>query len=225
MSKAIIFGHADGDGHLAAIQSAENLRAENIDVLEIIVDPVKTRNYKFWEDYFQNRDFKGADIVVIVDIMFHPTSPQRSYEALMSRLRLEQATKFIVIDHHPVHNIPKPPKNLTLNFVDDVFDCCYGEPSELMVLAAICDKDETAVESRITDVHRKRAAGIKRAVTDRYALAGGPTLRLIEDRAWSIFEQLADEPAAFHRTFYGNRVAKKPESPLLQLAHAVRFTG
>ena len=225
MSKAIIFGHADGDGHLAAIQSAENLRADNIDVLDIVVHPAKTRNYKFWEGYFQDCDFKGADIVVVVDIMFHPTNPLRSYEALTSRVSKAPTTNFVVIDHHPVHDIQKPPNNLDLNFVSDVFNCCYGKPSELMLLAAICDKDETAIKSRITDVHRKRAIGIKRAVSDRYALAGGPTLRLIEDRAWSIFEQLADEPAAFHRTFYGNRMAKKPESPLLQLAHAVRFTG
>ena len=224
MSKAIIFGHADGDGHLAAIQSAENLRAENIDVLEIIVDPVKTRNYRFWEDYFQNCDFKGADIVVIVDVMFHPTDPGRSYEALTSRVLNAPATKFVVIDHHPLHDIPKPPKNLVLNFVNDVFNCCYGKPSELMLVAAICDKDESSIKSKITDVHRKRAIGVKRAVSDRCALAGGPTLRLIQDRAWSVFEQLADEPASFHRTFYGNRVANKPMSPLLQLAHAVRST-
>ena len=224
MSKAIIFGHADGDGHLAATQSAENLRVENIDVLEIIVDPVKTRNYRFWEDCFQNCDFKGADIVVIVDVMFHPTNPRRSYDALTSRVSNAPDTKFVVIDHHPVHDIPEPPNNLVLNFVNDVFNCCYGKPSELMLVAAICDRDESSVKSQLTDVHRKRAIGIKRAVSDRCGLAGGPTLRLIEDRAWSVFEQLADEPASFHRTFYGNRVAKKPVSPLLQLAHAVRST-
>ena len=225
MSNAIVFGHADGDGHLAAVQSAENLRAEKTDVLDIVVDPTKTLNYRFWETCFQTCDFNGADIVIVVDIMFHPTNPQRSYEALFNRVRMQQHTKFIVIDHHPVHNISKQPKNLTLDFVEDVFDCCYGEPTELMILAAICDKDETAVKSRITDLHRKRAIGIKRAVSDRRALAGRPTLKLIEDRAWGIFEQLADEPAAFHRTFYGNRVAKKPDSPLIQLAHAVRYAG
>ena len=225
VNKAIIFGHADADGHLAAIQSAENLRADNIDVLDIVVHPAKTRNYKFWEGYFQDCDFKGADIVVVVDIMFHPTNHLRSYEALISRVSKTPTTNFVVIDHHPVHDIPKVPNNLDLKFVSDVFNCCYGKPTDLMVIAAICDKDEASVKSRITDLHRKRAIGIKRAVSDRYALVGGSTLRLIEDRAWGVFEQLADEPAAYHRTFYGNRVAKKPESPLLQLAHAVRCSG
>lgn len=222
MTKAIVFGHADGDGHIAAVQSAENLSAENIDVQDIVVDPNLTRNFRFWEHTFKCHDFGSADLIVVVDIMLNPRDPLRSFEVLTDRASEDVNRRFVVIDHHPVEGLPCAPKNVEIKFSDCVYNCCYGIPSELMLIAAICDKDERLIESKISDTHRKRALGISRAVSDRMALAGATTIRLIEDRAWSVFEQLADEPASFHRTFYGNRVLKKPESPMLQLAHAIR---
>lgn len=222
LQKAIIFGHADGDGHLAAIQSSENLAKRNIEISEVVVDSQITHSWKFWENQFQQYNFGQADIIVVVDIMLNAKNPYQSYEALVSRVVSEPDRQFIIIDHHAVDNLPNAPRNLEIKFVQSVYKCCYGKPSDLMLIASICDNDEEPVRQYLTEVHRRRALGITRAISDREGLAGKPTLNLINARAWKVFEQLADEPAAYHRTYYGNRINKKPESPLLQVAHAVR---
>jgi len=106
--------------------------------------------------------------------------------------------------------------------VKSVYECCYGSPSELMLIASICDKDEEPVKQRLNDIHRQRALGIKRAVTDCEGLAGIPTLELVKNRCWNVFEDLAKEPAENHKTFYGWRINKSSQSPILQTAHATR---
>lgn len=55
-------------------------------------------------------------------------------------------------------------------------------------------------------------------MTERALLAGTPILNLLKCGYWNALEQLAEEPAAYHRTMYGNRIAKEPSSPLLQMA-------
>ncbi len=220
--QALVFGHADGDGHLAAEQSRRNLVASGIDVADVIVDPGITRDASFWEQGFMELDFGESDLVVVVDIMLRRKDPRRSYEAIKARVQAEPNRRFLVIDHHAM-TIDQPlPQNLALQFTRSVYECCYGPPSDLMLVAAICDKDEQPVRGRLTEVHRKRAAGIKRAVTDRAGLAGKPTLQLIRNGAWDVFERLADEPTEYHRTMYGHRIDRSPQSPLLKVAHAVR---
>lgn len=220
--RALVFGHADGDGHLAAVQTRENLLNSDIGVSDVVVDPKITRNWKFWENQFQSYDFGCADLVVVVDIMLSAHNPLRSYEALVSRVTSESHRQFLIVDHHPVDRLPKLPTNLRIRLVTSVYECCYGDPSDLMLIASICDKDERPVKSRLTDLHRKRARGINRAVSDRAGLAGKLTLQLISDRAWQVFEELADEPAGFHRTIYGNRIDRIATSPILQVARAAR---
>ncbi len=221
--KAIVFAHADGDGHLAAVQTMENLDKEGIEIIDVVVDPTATGSYRFWEQHFGICELGDADLVVVVDIMFNARNPISSYHALAARVAAEPDRQFVVIDHHPVSQLPASPHNLDIRFVRSVYACCYGDPSELMLLAAICDHDEQPVKARLTDLHKKRAKGVKRAVTDYPGLAGKPTLKLIGDRAWAVFETLADEPAEFHRTMYGRRTKRDSQSPLLQVAHAVRF--
>lgn len=218
--RAVLFAHADGDGHLAAEQSRRNLVEADVDV-RVIVHPEKTRSWRFWLQHFQDADFGDAETVYVVDIMLGANDRYGCYRAMCERIGRERDRRFVVIDHHPVSGLPKPPSNMELRFVPSVFECCVGKPEELMLIASICDSDEAPVKSQITETHRRRARGVARAVSERRVLAGGPILKLLAQDFWGVFEQLAEEPSNFHRTFYGNRLDRTPMSPLLQLAYAV----
>ena len=214
--KALIFGHADGDGYLATQQTCENLQLDGFDILEVVVDPKLTRNYRFWETTFQSWPLIGADLAVVVDITFNFRDPLRSYEALSYRAGREQATEFLVIDHHPEHRSWKPPGNVTVRMVDEVYQCCYGAPSELMVIAAICERDESPIQDLITEQHRALAKGVTRAAADHDGLAGAKLLQMIRQREWQALLDIANEPGKWHRSFYGRRWKSLPASPALQ---------
>ncbi len=217
--KAIVIGHSDGDGHLAVINSVENLIDDGYKIIKSIVDPSVTRNCKFWTNHFPYLDFTDAELIVIVDIMFDRKNPNSSINEIEKRARQEPFRSFNIIDHHSIKNKKLNCTNVKIRIVDKVYDCCYGEPSELMLVASICDNDESPVQSLLTETHRKRAYGVKRAVTDKKGMAGDITLNLIKNRVWGLFEALADEPKEYHKTFYGNRIQKIPQSPILQAVH------
>lgn len=218
---ALVFAHSDADGHLAAEQTRRNLLKAGYHVSDVIVHPTLTRSYRFWEQHFQEADFGDNEHVFIVDIMLASRDQATTWGALLTRVRAERDRQFHIIDHHDVQLPASVPSNLHVTISKSVYECCYGTPSELMLLAAICDRDEEPVRHLLTERHRRLAVGIARAVSERNVLAGAPLLRLLRDECWGVFEQLAEEPAAFHRTFYGNRTAKEPLSPLLQIAYAV----
>jgi hypothetical protein len=220
--KAIIFGHSDGDGHLAAEQTRRNLEDDGCDVTSVIVHPMWTRNFRFWEQHFQEADFGDNEHVFVVDIMLASPDVDATWAAVCSRVRKETDRRFYLIDHHKVSMPSTLPRNLHVEIRDTVYECCYGTPSELMLIASICDRDEEPVAGKLTERHRRLARGVTRASTERNVLSGQPLLYLLRNDHWSVFEQLADEPADFHRTFYGNRTSKQPLSPLLQMAYAVR---
>lgn len=219
--RALLFAHADADGHLAAEQSRRNLLDDGVD-LRLLVHPEITRGWRFWTQHFPYVDLGDVETVYVVDIMLNPRDPLSSYEAICARARDERDRRFVVIDHHPISGLPRGPRNLELRIVPSVYECCVGKPSDLMVIASICDSDEGPVENRITDEHRRRARGLSRAVSDRAVLAGTVILNLLQRGFWNAIEQLADEPAMYHRTMYGNRIEKEPISPLLQIAYAAR---
>jgi len=218
--RAIIFSHADADGHIIAIQSRRNLIKAGYTVIDVVVDPLLTRNYKFWEEHFQYADFGDSDHVFIFDIMLNSKHPTRSLEAIANRARAEVNRMFSIIDHHPIDFNHMLPANVSLQLVKTVLECCYGEPSELMCLAAICDKEAASVRDRISEWHLKVAKGIHRAVTDRKRIAGRVLLDLIEAEKWGVFTDLAEEPDFLHRTFYGNRIVESHDSPALRQIHS-----
>lgn len=212
---ATIFSHADADGHIIAVQSYRNLTKDGFRIEQIIVDPKITKNSKFWVDHFRTADFGNSDHIYILDIMFDRSNPMSSLKALFDRAAAEPAREFIVIDHHPIDLPPDVPGNVSIPVVESVFNCCYGEPSELMYLAAICDKEASKVKDYINPWHLKIAKGIKRAVTERDYIAGQVLLALIQEERWSVFERLADEPLELHKTMYGYRTSKATESPTI----------
>ena len=82
---------------------------------------------------------------------------------------------------------------MTLRFVERAYECCYGEPGQLMVIAALCEGEEMSVQGRATVDDRRRAIGIRRAAADRRVLAS-VVVECLARRKWSLFEDLADEP-------------------------------
>ena len=217
-SAAVVFGHADADGHLAAEQSRRNLEAEGITVQETVVSQA-TRSYRFWEHGFPSYRFDGIALVVVVDIAFRFKSPEDSLEALLEVVDSSPHTRFVVVGHHPLVSPTSERSNLTLREAASVFDCCYGSPSdELMVPAAICDGDSKAVRPKITEAFKQRAVGVRRAAADRTGLAGSKLMMLLQKSRWDLFDALATEPKHLHTSVRGWRRASCPRSPALSEA-------
>ena len=168
-----------------------------------------------------NIDFRGHQLVVVVDIAFNFRDPLQSLKPVLRTVDNHPNTQFVVIDHHPLRQPKEPRSNLSLVEVDSAYECCFGHPSdELMVVAAICDRDEKVVRKRITPEFKKRAIGVRRAAADILGLAGFRLLNLIRRRQWEFFEALAEEPQKLHISARGRRKTTGPISPLLEAAKA-----
>ena len=211
---AIVFGHADADGHLAAVQSREWLTQRGVKVTTVV--SAETRNYQFW-GRLQKFDLTPYNLIVIVDIAFRFRDPTESLERLLIVADQNQHKQFIVIDHHPFVHPEEHRRNVLLIEVDDPYDCCLGEPDpELMRVAALCDGAPTIITP--TPLLKRRALGVKRAAADVRGIAGETLLQLIRQRRWDFFEALADEDKDMHRSARGMRRRASKASPLLEYA-------
>ena len=212
-SSAIVFGHADADGHVAAEQTRTNLLADGVNVAAVVVS-AETRNYRFWDCTFVDLDFSSYDMVVAVDIAFSFREPMSSLDALLKVVDDHPSTEFVVVDHHPLAQPRHRRENLSLIEVQDPHDCCFGQPSEeLMAIAALCDGGPTSVKA--SPETKRRALGVRRAAADVGGLAGLTLLKLLAGRRWDFFEALADESPELHRAVRGRRRSGNEPSPLL----------
>ena len=211
---AIVFGHADADGHLATEQTREWLAKGGAHVTAIVSS--ETRNYNFWGKLV-NYDLSDYHIVVVVDIAFRFRDPGDSLSRLLQVSDRQPSKQFIVIDHHPLTHPRSPRQNVKLIEVADPYECCLGTPEpELMEVAALCDGAPTAITP--TPLLMKRALGLKRAAADFRGIAGNGLLELIRQRQWDFFEALADEDHQLHRSARGLRRSSSEASPLLDYA-------
>ena len=212
--QAILFGHSDADGHLAAEQTRDHLAGRGLRVTTV-VSP-ETRNYRFWEK-LPEFDLAEYGVVVFVDIAFRFRNPDDSLGRLLEISDRQPHRQFIVIDHHPLVHPKSPRQNLSLIEVQDPYDCCLGVPDpDLMEVAALCDGSPTAVAP--TPRLSRRALGVKRAAAALDGIAGDRLLGLIRQRQWDFFEALADEDRQMHRSARGVRRACSETSPLLEYA-------
>ena len=212
---AVVFGHADADGHLAAEQTRDYL-VEGDTSVTIIVSP-ETRSYRFWEK-LPKFDLSGFELVVFVDIAFRFRDPKDSLDRLLNIADRQPHKLFVAVDHHPLGPC-NPRQNVILREVSDPYDCCLGNPGpELMQVAALCDGSPTTVAP--TPQLRRRALGVKRVAADVRGAAGDGLLRLIRDRQWDFFEALADEDKGMHRSARGIRCLSSQSSPLLEYARS-----
>lgn len=211
---AVVFGHADADGHLAAEYTREHLQGRGLAV-EVIVSP-KTRNFRFWKS-LTSCNIEDYDLVVCVDISFRFRDPKESLDHFLKVSDRYPEKHFIVVDHHSLVRPRQRRANVTMIEVSDPYECCLGTPdTELMPVAALCDGSPTVVVP--TMVLRRRALGVKRAAADVRGLAGDRLLELIRNRRWDFFEALADEDAQMHRSVRGFRRRCSEASPLLEEA-------
>ena len=214
-SPAIVFGHADADGHLAAEQTRNNLEIAGVRVTKLVVG-AETWNYNFWERSFLRQNFDEYKLVVAVDIAFNFRDPQKSLTAVLETVDCHPSTQFIIIDHHPLKLPETPRENLWMIEVNSPYRCCIGRPSdELMVLAALCDQSGNSRETKVSTNLRLRATGIRRAAADVHGVAGSGLLRLLRNRRWDFFDALGQEPSEYHQTARGRRRRSSPNSPLL----------
>ena len=211
---AIVFGHADADGHLAAEQTRDYLYARGLHVTTIVSS--KTRNYRFWEGLAET-DLSDYGLVVFVDIAFRFRDPGDSLSRLLGVTDHHPEKRFIAIDHHPFVHPQETRENLQLLEVKDPYHCCLGTPDpDLMQVAALCDGSPTMISP--TPSLSTRALGVKRAAADTGGVAGHRLLELIRNRKWDFFEALAEEDREMHRTARGIRRLSNQTSPLLELA-------
>lgn len=220
----LIVGHADADGHLAAEQSRRNSLNMGARQCEVFVDPKLTAGHRMWRNHLSDIPSDSADVVIFVDIMFRPDDPLDSVAALVELSHESPEKLFIVIDHHPILGLLELPPNLGIWFTPAVYTCCFGAPSWLMVVAAICDHDEQPVASMIDSTMRSRALGIRRAVADT-DLAGEKLLRLLASDRWDLLEALAEEPLDVHKRVRGRRLRQQPRSIGLEQARAAVEVG
>ena len=214
LNSAIVFGHADADGHLAAEQTRDYLIDRGITVTTLVSS--KTHNYRFW-DKLPDFDLSDYELVVFVDIAFRFRDPSESLARLLNVSDRQAHKQFIVIDHHPLVLPQNPRRNVLLLEVSDPYECCLGVPdSDLMQVAALCDGSPTAVAP--TPLLSRRALGVKRAAADVGGVAGDGLLELIRERRWDFFEALADEDQEMHRSARGIRRHSSQPSPLLENA-------
>lgn len=219
VQNAIVFGHRDGDGHLAAEQTRDYLVQSGLNVTTLVSS--LTDNYRFWKR-LHGIDLASYELIVSVDIAFKFSNPQESLDCLLEVVDDQPDKWFIAIDHHPMLRPKKSRDNLELYEVSDPYDCCLGIPNpDLMAVAALCDGAPTRIQS--TPALTRRARGIRRAAADVNGTAGEQLLQLIRQRKWDILEALADEDVEMHRTARGIRRAANKPSPLLQLAKSLAY--
>ena len=216
LSSAIVFGHCDADGHLAAEQTRGCLARSGIGVTTVVSS--RTHNYRFWEK-LPEFDLSDYGLVVFVDIAFRFRDPSDSLARLLDTSDRQPNKQFIAIDHHPLVRPSRPRHNVQLFEVADPYDCCLGVPDpDLMQVAALCDGSPTTVAP--TPLLRRRALGVKRAAADVSGVAGDGLLELIRERRWDFFEALAEEDHEMHRSARGIRRSASKSSPLLEYARS-----
>ena len=216
IKSAIVFGHADGDGHLAAVQSREWLVRQGVDVTVVVSR--STRNHFFWHRLV-DFDLSEYDLVAFVDIAFRFRDPDESLAQLLRVADRLSDTHFVAVDHHPFVHPDVPRENVVLIEVDDPYRCCLGLPDpELMQVAALCDGSPTAIVP--TPLLTRRALGVKRAAADVAGIAGDTLLGLISERRWGFFEALAVEAREMHLSARGIRRRSSKDSPLIDYARS-----
>ena len=216
LRSAIVFGHSDADGHLAAEQTRSCLVQGGISVSTVVSS--KTHNYRFWEK-LPEFDLSHYGLVVFVDIAFRFRDPCDSLARLLDVSDRQPNKQFIAIDHHPLVRPGRTRQNVQLFEVSDPYNCCLGIPDpDLMQVAALCDGSPTTVAP--TPLLRRRALGVKRAAADVSGVAGDGLLELIRERRWDFFEALAEEDHEMHRSARGIRRSASKTSPLLEFARS-----
>jgi hypothetical protein len=215
--KALIVGHADGDGHLISEQIRRNLSLIDTFDVSVVVDPARTQGHKSWMKLDAFVEVKNADYVFFVDLMFGPQSFVEEAKALVDFVGAYPEKRFFLIDHHPLPlNRLAPADNLRVIYRPDVSECTLGPRSGMTVVAALCERQFDEVAEVKTPVHDALAVGMRRAAAHGGPLAGEKLLALLRADQWDGLLQLGADDQQFHSLPRGRRPADQPQSDTLR---------
>ncbi|HUD50757.1 hypothetical protein [Parvibaculum sp.] len=216
MTRVLIIGHSDADGHLIAEQTRRNLSLVPTLNVEVLVDPHRTQGHQVWRQLELMPEIDGADLVFFVDLMFSPSSFVAESEALVAFAQERQESRFFIVDHHPlpIARLAEA-KNIRAVYRPDVFECVFGPRSGMMVLAAICEHQRPLVESIRQPYHDILAQGLRRAAAPGGELGGEALLGLLRHDRWDAIYAIGADDVSYHRLVRGRRVSNQPRSKVL----------
>ncbi len=213
----LVVGHADADGHIIAEQTRRNLALIDTFDVKTVVDPLRTRDHKAWLKLDSIREIEHADIVFFVDLMFAPASFAEEAGALIDFVSSYPDKKFFLFDHHPLPlRRLEAAKNLRVIYRPEVFDCAIGPRSGMMVVAAICEKQQAQVADIRDSTHEVLAEGMRRAAALGGDLNGDKLLALLRANCWSELLELGYDAREHHKLPRGRRPSEYERSPALR---------
>lgn len=208
MTRILVIGHADSDGHVIAEQTRRNLAQVDDVEVSVVVDPNRTQGHRSWLALDRITEIASADIVLFVDMMFSPVSFVEESEALVAFVERHPSKLFLLIDHHPLpeRRLARA-DNLHVVYRPDVFECTVGPRSGLMVLAALCENQYETVRPVLEPHHELLARGLRLAAAHGSELPGTLLMTLLSASRWDLIAAIAEEPTEFHRLIRGRRPA------------------
>lgn len=213
MTNVLVVGHADADGHVIAEQTRRNLsKIPSFDV-DSFVDAKLTRGHHAWRTVDQIQAIGSAELIVFVDLMFAPKSFPEEAAALVGLAKRHAEKRFIIIDHHPLPEarLSEAPNVRTI-YRPSVVDCTIGPRTDLMVLAAIDEKQAEDVADRIKDHFETIVCGLRRASAGGSEMQGRNLSALIRFNCWAVIHQLGLDDPQYHRLVRGVRPKGDPRS-------------
>jgi hypothetical protein len=215
----LIISHADADGHLIAEQTRRNLALVKGFDVQVLVDPVRTKDHKVWFKLQEFPEIDRAELVFFVDLMFAPDTCVEEAAALVKFVGARRDKTFYLIDHHPLPLLRlEQAENLHVHYRPDVFECAIGPRSGMMVVAALCEKQPDRVANAKQPIHETLARALKRAAALGGPLPGAKLLALLRSNQWEPLVELGEDRKEFHRLPRGRRpVDQKPSKTLKKL--------
>jgi hypothetical protein len=218
--QVLVVSHADADGHVIAEQVRRNLSAVPTFEVTTIVDPTRTKDHRTWLHLDSIPEIEANEYVFFVDLMFAPASFVDEVTALLAFVRARPQKRFFVLDHHPLplRRLATAP-NVRAVYREDVLDCAFGltsEPSELMIIAALCESQPTRAHAIKTPLQSDIAKGVRRAAALGGSLPGEKLSALLRFNCWDALVELGREDSKLHRLPRGRRPSGDPPSKTLR---------
>ena len=212
----LVVGHADADGHLIAEQARRNLASIESFEVRAVVDPGRTKDHKVWLNLERLTEIEDADIVFFVDLMFSPNSFAEEAEALKNFVGDYSKKRFFLVDHHPLPlRLLASAENLRVLYRPDVFECTIGPRSDMMIVAALCEKQGSWVADIREPAHDTIEIGMRRAAAIGGDLPGERLLALLRADCWAGISMLGRDDREHHRLPRGRRSPTRPPSEVL----------
>jgi hypothetical protein len=210
--KVIVIGHSDGDGHLITEQTRRNLSLVDGFEVGVLVDPVRTKGHQVWLALDSLYEIEEASLVFFVDLMFSPAGFVAESSSLANFALKRPNKRFFLIDHHPLpyRRLAIVP-NVRAIYRPEVFDCVFGPRSGMMVVAAICERQQADVREIREPWHDLLALGVRRAAAPGGSLGGDALLSLMRNDRWDVLADIGSEESSYHRMVRGRRIGNSPQ--------------